>query len=75
MIWQSWRLNYEPWWINFAYDRSEARAATQAPRFHVGNIDDVFTLQHEPGIDTSPLPSCSAEPGPATCCSLLAAAL
>ena len=40
-------------WINFAFENMNARAATRAPRFHVENIDGVFTLQHEPGIDTS----------------------
>ncbi|MDJ0832068.1 MAG: gamma-glutamyltransferase [Gammaproteobacteria bacterium] len=40
-------------WINFAFEDMNAKQATRAPRFHVENIDDVFTLQHEPGIDTS----------------------
>jgi gamma-glutamyltranspeptidase/glutathione hydrolase len=40
-------------WINFAMEGMDARSATLAPRFHVESIDDVFTLQHEPGIDTS----------------------
>ncbi len=39
-------------WINFAFEGMNATAATRAPRFHVENIDGVFTLQHEPGIDT-----------------------
>lgn len=40
-------------WINFALEDMDATAATRAPRFHVESIDGVFTLQHEPGIDTS----------------------
>ncbi len=40
-------------WINFAFEDMNATAATRAPRFHLENIDGVFTMQHEPGIDTS----------------------
>jgi gamma-glutamyltranspeptidase/glutathione hydrolase len=40
-------------WINYAMEGMGARAATAAPRFHVENIDEAFTLQVEPGIDTS----------------------
>ena len=40
-------------WINFAMERMDTDSATRAPRFHVEYIDDTFTLQHEPGIDTA----------------------
>lgn len=40
-------------WINLAIEGMDARSATTTPRFHVDKIDGFFTLQHEPGIDTT----------------------
>ena len=40
-------------WTNFAMEAMDARATTEAPRFHVENIEGEFILQHEPDIDTS----------------------
>jgi gamma-glutamyltranspeptidase len=33
-------------WINFAMEGMVAKNAIRAPRFHVENIDDGFTLQY-----------------------------
>ena len=40
-------------WVNWAIEGMDAKSATTAPRFHVDRVGCFFTLQHEPGVDTS----------------------
>ncbi len=40
-------------WQRFAYENMSFEEMVRAPRLHVEWVDGVFTLQHEPGINTS----------------------